>query len=120
MVYTNAELEKMLIQLEPILKFRNKIGYVAARNYRLISTALTEYTNFKNDLIKELGTSEDVDGQERITLRFNSPNFPVYLEKIEPIMSVTQDVDIIKLKYEEVIGELSGEEIINLDWLLED
>lgn len=42
----NSEMVVMVQNLRPLLQLRNKIGYIAARNFRMLSTALTEYEAF--------------------------------------------------------------------------
>ena len=51
----NSELVAMMHQLEPILAQRNKLGYVAARNFRILSDTLTEYNQFKMELVEKYG-----------------------------------------------------------------
>lgn len=51
----NSEMVVMVQNLRPLLQLRNKIGYIAARNFRMLSTALTEYEAFKHDLINKYG-----------------------------------------------------------------
>lgn len=51
----NIQMEEMYNQLKIILPMRNKIGYVAARNSRILKNELTEYFEFKNELIKKYG-----------------------------------------------------------------
>lgn len=48
----NAQMAGMLGQLQPILSHRDKMGYVAARNYRVLSECLTEYMAFRTGLIE--------------------------------------------------------------------
>ena len=48
----NSEMAAMLNQLRPILSHRDKIGYVAARNFRILSECLTEYVEFRYGLIE--------------------------------------------------------------------
>lgn len=35
----NSEMVVMVQNLRPLLQLRNKIGYIAARNFRMLSTA---------------------------------------------------------------------------------
>lgn len=120
--YKNSEMVLMLQSLEPILTQRNKIGYIAARNYRLISEALTEYNSFKSELIGKYGEPETNNGVETgvVSLKFDSPNFKQFSDELAPINEIRQEVDILTAKYEDTIGLLSGAEIIAIDWMLED
>ena len=58
----NSEMVVMVQNLRPLLQLRNKIGYIAARNFRMLSTALTEYEAFKHDLINKYGGDRCVRG----------------------------------------------------------
>lgn len=113
----------MLEQLKPLLKMRNKIGYVAARNTRILSDTLTEYFQFKHDLIKKYGEIDrDTDGKElsTVSIKPDSPNFVSFTEEFDPIKNIEHEVELMTLKYEETIGFLNGEEILRLEWMLED
>ena len=59
--FKNAEMAVMLNQLRPLLSHRDKIGYVAARNFRILGECLTEYETFRNSLIEKYG--EEVKGE---------------------------------------------------------
>lgn len=113
----------MLESLKPLLNQRNKIGYIAARNTRILNDTLTEYFQFKQKLIREYG---DVDVDENgnklqtISINPNSPNFEEFITEFEKIKNIEHDVELMTMSYDEVIGVLTGEEILNLDWMLTD
>lgn len=50
--FKNAEMDVMINQLKPVLSHRDKIGYIAARNYRILAECLTEYEAFRNASLK--------------------------------------------------------------------
>lgn len=119
----NSEMAVMVQSLRPLLHMRNKIGYLAARNYRVLSTALTEYETFKNELIAKYGEHDiDENGSDKgtISIKVGSPNFKAFCDELAPINEIEQEVELMSAKYEETIGCLSGEEILLLDWMLED
>ncbi len=120
--YKNSEMVLMLRSLEPVLSQRNKIGYVAARNHRLISEALTEYNSFRNQLVSKYGEPEINNGVETgmVMLKFDSPNFKQFSDEMAPINEIEQELNILTIKYEDTIGLLSGAEIIAIDWMLEE
>ena len=63
---TNFKMEIMLEQLKPLLSFRNKVGYAAARNTRTLRNALTEYLLFKRELIEKYGEPDiDINGKSK-------------------------------------------------------
>lgn len=120
---SNAVLNEMLHQLQPILSHRNRVGYIAARNYRIIKDCLTEYQLFRDDLIKKYGEiDKDENGNvlSTISIKVGSPNFKQFCDELEPLNNMKQDVDLMKARYVDVIGCLSGEEILGIDWMLED
>lgn len=123
MVLKNIQMETALEKLKPILSRTDKIGYAAARNTRVLSSALTEFFLFKEGLIKKYGeVDKDENGNElhTISININSPNFKPFTEEFNKIRDVEHEVEIMKLKYDEVIGVLSGREILDLEFMLED
>ncbi len=120
MKYKNLEMEKMLETLKPILPHRDKIGYVAARNTRILKNTLTEYFAFKQSLIQKYGeVDKDENGKElhTITVHPDSPNFKLFSEEFDTIKDIEHDVELMTIPYEDVIGLLNGEEILKLDWM---
>lgn len=121
MKYKNIQMEMMLETLEPILPHRDKIGYVAARNTRILKDTLTEYFTFKQELIKKYGTvDKDEKGNELSTISISpsSENFEEFTKEFYKIKDIEHDVELMKIPYEEIIGLLNGEEILKLDWML--
>lgn len=119
----NSEMVVMVQNLRPLLKLRNRIGYVAARNCRMLSTALTEYEAFKHDLINKYGEPDrDENGLETgtVSIKVGSPNFKAFCDELAPLNEIVHEVELMTAKYEDTIDCLSGEEILLLDWMLED
>lgn len=117
----NAEMAVMLNQLRPILSHRDKIGYVAARNYRILSECLTEYEAFRNSLIEKYGEAiKDDHGRPIIGVKVDSPNFQKFCDEMAPFNEMEHEVEIMTAKFDETIGCLSGEEILGIEWMLED
>lgn len=123
MAYTNIEMKAMLESLEPLMERCDKLGYAAARNTRILADQLREYTAFEEELVRKHGEEEkDEEGNPngRVSLSLLSPNFAEFLKEIDPIAKVEHEPDLMKLKYEEAIGQLSGKELLGLDWMFED
>lgn len=119
----NSQMVIMLKNLQPILAQRNKIGYIAARNYRILSDSLTEYENFKRELIEKYGEPDkDENGAETgaVCIKFDSPNFKMFCDEMAPFNEIEHEVDLMTGKYEDVIGSMSGEELLGVDWMFED
>ena len=117
----NAQMVAMLNQLQPILSHRDKIGYIAARNYRILSECLTEYEAFRNSLIEKYGEeTKDDRGRPIIGVKVDSPNFKLFCDELAPFNEMEHEVEIMTARYEETIGCLSAEEVLSIDWMLED
>lgn len=119
----NIQMEEMLLSLKPLLDRRDKIGYIAARNTRILSDTLTEYMSFKRELIEQYGEADkDENGKDLDTVSVNPsmPNFDIFIGKFTNIGNIEHEVDLMTLTYEEVIGQLKGDEILKLDWMLKD
>lgn len=119
----NSQIDLMLRQLEPVLSQRNRIGYIAARNYRILSDALTEYNKFKMELVEKYGEPDRAeDGTElpMVKLKIGSPEFKNFCDEMAPYNEIEQEVELMMAKYEDVIDVLSGQEIVAIDWMLED
>lgn len=123
MKFSNIKMEMMLEALKPILPHRDKIGYIAARNTRIIKDTLTEYFTFKQDLISKYGERDkDENGNEKGTVSISptSSNFQEFIKEFDSIKNIEHNVELMTIPYEEVIGLLNGEEILELDWMLTD
>lgn len=119
----NIQMDQMINSLQKVLSYRDKIGYYAARNYRILNDSLVEYQNFKNSLIAKYGTTDvDADGNElqTISIKVGSQNFDDFLKELEPFNNIEHEVELMIAKYDDAIGCLSGEEILAIDWMLED
>lgn len=123
MKFCNIKMEMMMETLKPLLPHRDKIGYIAARNTRILNDTLTEYFAFKRDLISKYGEPDkDENGKETGTVSISptSSNFNNFLKEFDTIKNIEHNVELMTIPYEEVIGLLNGEEILELDWMLTD
>lgn len=117
----NSQMAQMLKQLKPILAQRNKVGYAAARNSRILSDHLTEYQTFRTGLIEKYGQPEkDEQGNTVIRMKTDSEEFQQFCKELAPINEIEHEVDFMTIPYEEAIGVLSGEEILAVDWMFVD
>ncbi|NBH81147.1 hypothetical protein D3Z52_24180 [Clostridiaceae bacterium] len=118
---SNARMAEMLHQLRPLLSRRDKLGYAAARNYRILSDSLTEYEVFRRELIEKYGESgADENGAPTFSIQIGSPNFKLFCDELAPISKTEHGVELMTAKYSDAVGNLSGEEILGVDWMLED
>lgn len=124
MQITNHQMYEYILGLSTFLERRDKIGYAAARNTRILKDSCIEYLNRREELIFEYGDPEIDDngaptGRKYIVI--GTKSFDKFSEELESYANIEHDVkDIFKLKYDDVIGILSGEEILSMDWMLED
>ena len=119
----NIDMEEKIKALEPLLEYRDKIGYAAARNTRLLREASQEYQVRRDELIKKYGDPElDEDGNEtgQVSLMSTSPNFSDFISELTPIAEIEHEVEIFKLPISDAIGTMSGQEILDMDWMFED
>ena len=65
---------------------------------------------------------KDESGNETgtISIKVGSPNFKAFCDELAPFNEMEHEVELMTAKYEDTIGCLSGEEILLLDWMLED
>ncbi len=117
----NAQMLSMVNGLKPILSHRDKIGYVAARNYRMLSECLAEYETFRNSLIEKYGEKiTDENGHTTLGISVDSASFKTFCDEMTPYNEMEHEVELMIAKYDDAIGCLTGEEILTIDWMLED
>lgn len=121
--FSNIEIKEKILSLQPVLTLRNIVGYAAARNARVLTDALTEYSQFEREAIFKYGTP-DMDNNGRpvgtTSIAPDSEQFDNFIKEMAPLQELKQEVSVMVVKFDEVIGQLSGEEILGIDWMLED
>lgn len=79
------------------------------------------YDAFRNSLVEKYGEEiKDDKGRPIIGVKVDSPNFQKFCDEMAPFNEMEHEVELMIAKYSDVIGCLSGEEILELDWMLED
>ena len=122
-MYKNIEMENMAGTLRKHLDRQDVIGYAAARNTRILANELQEYTATRNRLVQKYGVEElDEDGAPTgvVEVRFDSEEFPKFLEELDGFAKIEHDPPLFKIKYEEAIGRLTGTELLEIEWMFED
>ena len=90
-------------------------------NYRFLSNSLVEYETIRLSLIEKYGEEgKDERGQPTFVLKMESPNFKTFCDELAPFNEMTHEVELMTAKYSEAEGNLTGEEILAIDWMLED
>lgn len=117
----NMEMVTMVRQLQPLLSHRDLFGYVAARNTRILNEQLTEYMKVQRDMLERFGTEKQGEnGMTELVIEVNTPEYQQFCEAMEPFINIEHEVELMTMKYEETINCLSGQEILALEWMLED
>ena len=123
MTYTNVQMENMAGSLQKHLDRVDLIGYAAARNTRILRDELREYFGKREELVLKHGKPEvDEEGCEtgKVVVPFDSPEFTAFLKELDPFAAIEHEPNLMKLKYGQAIGQLSGKELLELDWMFED
>lgn len=123
MKYSNGQMYQYREQLKNLLERKDKLGYAAARNTRLLNTELTEFDKMKNDLIIKYGTKEvDENGNEtgNVIIKPDNERINDFLEEMERYSTIEHDVNLFQLNYTDAIGQLSGKELLDLDFMFKD
>ena len=117
----NLQMVEMIKNLKPLLSRTDMFGYVAARNTRILSNQLTEYNKVYDELLTRFSkTQKDENGEEVFGISVGTPEFQSFCDALEPFANIEHEVELMTMKYEETIGCLSGEEILALEWMLEE
>lgn len=117
----NQQMLERVEQLKQFLPRKDKIGYAAGRNTRRLTDQLVEFNQIRNELIERYGTvSPDESGYASISIKIGSPEYVSFMEAVEPFAKIEHEVELFTVKYDDVIDILSGEEILSIDWMLED
>ena len=122
-MYRNAEMYRMLNAATKYLDRRDVIGYAAARNVRVLSEELTEYVRKIQDLVAEHGEPViDADGNEtgQLGIKVGGPGYEAFVREMAQYDEIEGDPRIMTLDYEQAIGALSGNELLELDWMFAD
>lgn len=117
----NLEMVNMVRQLQPLLSHKDLFGYVAARNTRILTEQLTEYDRVQREMLERFGKEKaGKNGVTELVIEVNTPEFKQFCEAMEPFAGIEHEVELMTMKYEDTIGCLSGEEILALEWMLEE
>lgn len=118
----NVDMDNMMESLKPFLDRKDLIGYAAARNTRLLQEQLVEYHTQRDNLVRTYGEpNTDDEGNEDGTysLRSDSANWSKFVEELSTFAEIEHDPQLMTIPAKEVIGELTGQEILDIDWMLD-
>ncbi len=123
MKLTNFKIEELVKELSTFLQRSDIIGYAVAKNIRTLLNASEAYSTTKDVLVQQYGEPVlDENGEEtgKYRITAENPNFDKLVTDLNKIGNIEQEVDIFMISSEEVIGKLSGTEILKIDFMLED
>lgn len=123
MKYTNQEMDAMLTALDKFLERRDVIGYAAARNARILRSELTEFFKLRDELVMKYGEADtDEEGRPtgQVSLSMDSPDFPKFMDELSRFATITHEPELFRIKFEQAIGQLSGSELLEVEWMFED
>lgn len=121
--YTNDNMAKMIDALQPLLDRCDIIGYAAARNTRILSNTCAEYLERRTVVAEKYGEPElDSRGNPtgRVIMRYDSPNIAAYNADMEEWARIEHYPELFKIPFEKAIGNLSGTQLLSVDWMFED
>lgn len=120
--YKNIDMENMLNSLSSLLDRTDIIGYAAARNTRILQTEAQEYLAIREKLIAKYGHPRmDENGNETgvYMLEFGTSEFADYESEIISVAEIEHFPQLFKIPASEVIGKLSGTQILAIEWMLD-
>lgn len=124
MLYTNSKLSEMLEAAQNYIDRKDIIGYAAARNVRrLKDDVLVEFNEKKNALLSEYGDPYlDSNGNPTggVYINPDNPNYSKFMEEYSKFSEIEHDFDIFKIKFDNAINNLTGSELLEIDWMFED
>lgn len=111
MIFTNAQMFESVVLLSK-LDEKGMLGYAIARNRRLLITEAQEYSNKREELLREHCT-EIAPGQFKPT--------PEFFEALHPYSELTADVPIMQISPEIFYsGNLTSNQMFALEWMVKD
>lgn len=117
----NIDMFQMINSLNDLLDRKDLIGYAAARNTRLLTNECAEFIKRRDELIQEYGEPvRDENGNTTgdMKVSMTSPCFSKFVDELEKFGEIKHEVNIFTIPESEVIGSLSGREILELEWML--
>lgn len=119
---SNAQAGAMINSMRSLLDRRDLIGYAAAYNTRVLTQVAQEYIDLHETLLAKYG--KEVLGHNgehtmKYVLEADNPNYQRFIDETSEWASATHDVDVFTVPAEKAIGELSGNEILSVQWMFD-
>ena len=117
----NDEIAAMVDACQKHLNDTGLLGYACARNARLLTLATLEYAQRREKAVREFGTEVlDEDGNVKgYTINRDSEAWDRYQEQMAAFDAIEHEVDVFKVKASKLVGEVSGRDMLALDFMLD-
>ncbi len=119
MKLTNQQMDMALNVLQEIsTKTSGKLGYIVAKNMRILANELVEYNKIKDETIKEFGSPDD---EGHYSIKVDSPEFKQFVAKMQEYADIETDVNIITIDPELIYStDITGAEINAILFMIND
>ena len=115
MKLTNAQMFDSLLVLNQVEE-KGVLGFAIAQNRRKLSEELKEYSQKRDELLKEYGTDEG-DGRFTIT----TEKVPAFSMALRPFAEMTTDVAVRQVSEEDFCsGSLTSSQMMVLEWMVKE
>lgn len=118
---SNVEITAMVEACERHLDDKGLLGYACARNARLLTLATVEYVQRRERAIREHG-EEVLDAEGNVTgytLNRDSEGWAAYRDAVGEFDDIEHDVEVFKVDAGKLVGQLSGKDMLALDFMLD-
>lgn len=117
----NDEIAAMIDACQKHLEDTGLLGYACARNARLLTLATVEYAQRRDKAVREFGTEvRGDDGSIRgYTISPDSEAWNKYQEQMAAFDAIEHEVDVFNVKASKLVGEVSGRDMLALDFMLD-
>lgn len=117
----NDQIAAVVDRCEGHLGDKGALGYACARNMRMATFAATEYLQRRAAAIREYG--DEVRGAGgRVTGHTISPEsdgWAAFRDRMAELDAIEHEVDIVKVSALDLVGTLSGAEMLELDFMVD-
>ena len=120
---TNYQMDQYIFDLEPFLDRKDIIGYAAARNTRLLANASLDHVKIKTTLLQKYGKpviDENGNKTDKLSISSDDEHYDEVATQIDISGSLVHEVTIYTIPATTVASELTGREILLIDWMLDD
>ena len=115
MKLTNAQMFDSLLVLNQVEE-KGVLGFAIAQNRRKLAEELKEYSQKRDELLREYGTDEG-DGRFTIT----ADKVPAFSAALRPFAEMTADVNVRQVSEEAFCsGSLTSSQMLILDWMVKE